>query len=134
MITQTDLKELEKYLDSVWGLLGIDIQFTRHFLERANDPRNGKEIEFEELRKLFIETYKRYGPAFVKMGKKDAEIEGVLTSASTKLNSPFVLKWDQKDKEFDLVGKTVMRKANFVPNNNSSCGSRFGSGRASAPS
>lgn len=118
MITQTDLKELEKYLDSVWGLLGIDIQFTRHFLERANDPRNGKEIEFEELRKLFIETYKRYGPAFVKMGKKDAEIEGVLTSASTKLNSPFVLKWDQKDKEFDLVGKTVMRKANFVPNNN----------------
>lgn len=116
-ISQSDLKKLEKYLDQVWGLLGIDVNFTRHFLDRVNDPRNGRPITYEELRKLFVDTFKKYGTLFSKMGKKDDEVEGVLTDVSTKVNSPFVLKWDSRNREFDLVAKTIMRKPNFRPNN-----------------
>lgn len=116
-ITSSELKELERYLDQVWNTLGIDVNFTKHFLDRVNDPRNGKPIEFMELRKLFVDTYKKYGSMFSRMGKKDQEIEGVLTDLSTKINSPFVLKWDGKTREFDLVAKTIMRKSGFRPNN-----------------
>lgn len=117
MITRQDLSQLERYLDQAWNLLGIDVHFGYHFFERVNDPRNGKQITYEELRKLFVDTYKKFGNAFSKMSKKDTEIEGVLSDLSTKINSPFVLKWDPRNREFDLIGKTVMRKANFVPNN-----------------
>lgn len=116
-IKQSDLRELEKYLDQVWGMLDIDVSFTRHFLDRVNDPRNGKQITFAELRKLFVDTFKKHGTMFSRMGKKDDEVEGVITDVSTKINSPFVLKWDSRNREFDLVAKTVMRKSNFRPNN-----------------
>lgn len=117
MITQKALDDLESYLDKVWAQLDIDVAFTRHFLDRVNDPRNKKDIEIQELRKLFIETYKKYGSMFKKMAKKDSDIQGVLNDISTQINSPFVLKWDNRNREFDLVSKTVMRKKNFVPNN-----------------
>jgi len=117
MVTFEQLKLLEKYLDQAWKMLGIDVSFTKHFLERANDPRNGKPIDIRELQKLFVDAYKRYGSMFARMKLGDNEIEGVLTDLSTKINSPFVLSWDKRTREFDLRAKTVMRKNNFVPNN-----------------
>lgn len=118
MITEKSLKELERYLDSVWKLLGIDIDFTRHFMDRVNDERNRKQIEIPEIRKLFVDAFKKHGKTFAKIGNRHKDIEGVLSDLSTKINTPFVLKWDNNNKEFDLVGKTVMRKKNFRPNNN----------------
>lgn len=116
-ISRSDLKTLEQYLDKVWGMLDIDVSFTKHFLDRVNDARNKQPIELDELRKLFIDAYKKYGSIFKNMGNRHKEIEGVLSDLSTKINTPFVLKWDRDNKEFDLVGKTVMRKAGFKPNN-----------------
>ena len=28
---------VEKYLDKVWAKVGIDVEFTRHFMDRVND-------------------------------------------------------------------------------------------------
>lgn len=42
MITQADLDAVEKYADRVFAKVGIDVEFTRHFLDRANDARNKK--------------------------------------------------------------------------------------------
>jgi len=117
MITASELKSLEKYLDGVWAKLNIDIEFSKHFIERANDERNKKPIEVEELKKLFMDVYKKYGKKFSNMKLNDDEIEGILTDLSTKINSPFVMRWDRKTKEFELVSKTVMRKDKFVSNN-----------------
>ncbi len=117
MITTSELKKLEAYLDGVWKTLNIDVEFSKHFIDRANDERNKKPIEVEELRKLFLDTFKKYGKKFSNMRLNDDELEGILTDMSTKINSPFVLKWDRRNKEFDLVSKTVMRKANFKSNN-----------------
>ena len=44
-ITKTDLDQLEKYADRLFGAVGIDVEFTRHFLDRVNDERNKKQID-----------------------------------------------------------------------------------------
>ena len=41
-ITKSQLDALEAAADKVFGKLGIDIEFTRHFLDRVNDERNRK--------------------------------------------------------------------------------------------
>ncbi len=110
-ITDKDLKEIERYADSLFKAVGVDIQFTRHFLERANDARNIKQITPEELMELFRKTFKMYGTRIPKLGP---DAEAVLNDMKTNINVPFVLKWDPKSQELDLVSKTIMRKKNFM--------------------
>ena len=43
-VSQGELNQVEKYLDKIWGSVGIDVEFTRHFMDRVNDARNGKPI------------------------------------------------------------------------------------------
>ena len=50
VVTNYELSRLEQFLDRVWGQLGIDLVFTRHFLDRVNDPRNIRPITVDELR------------------------------------------------------------------------------------
>lgn len=115
-VTWQELADLRKHLDSLWDKLGIDISFTHHFFDRVNDPRNRKQITIQELQKLFAATYQKHGQNIavrVKPGT-DHEFEAVLTDLSTKVNLPFVLKWDRNRRELVLVAKTVMRKDNFL--------------------
>ena len=90
------------------------MEFTRHFLERVNDKRNGKQINVAELIRLFKETYKKHGKNIPKLG---TDAQAVLNDTQTDLNLPFVLKWDRKLEEFDLVSKTIMRKKDFKTSN-----------------
>ena len=57
-ITKKDLNQIEKYADKLFAAVGIDVEFTRHFLDRANDARNRKPISSAELVGLFRRTYK----------------------------------------------------------------------------
>lgn len=99
-------------LDRLWKHFKIDIAFTKHFAERMNDPRNHKQITLAELRDLFVKAYRKFG---VRMsGFKADELEAVLVDINTSLNVPFVLKYDRRNDELDLVSKTVMRKKNFM--------------------
>ena len=63
---------IEKYADKLFAKVGIDVEFTRHFLDRANDARNKKDINTAELTRLFKQTYKKHGKAIPKLGP-DAE-------------------------------------------------------------
>lgn len=112
-VTRQDLRELEKVLDKAFAKNGIDFNFTQHFLERANDSRNGKEITVDELRTLFLQTQKLHGD---KIAKKEPGFEAIIKDFNSNVNSPFVLKWDSRNNELDLIAKTVMRKKNFVSN------------------
>jgi len=109
-ITKVDLGQVEKFADKLFSQVGIDVEFTRHFLDRANDKRNGKDINVAELIRLFRLTYKKYGKKIPKMGP---DAEAVLNDIQTDINLPFILKYDERSKEFDLVSKTVMRKKDF---------------------
>ena len=113
-VTQADIDELEKFADKIFAKVGIDVNFTRHFLDRVNDERNGKPISMSELTRLFKQEQKRWGKKIAQLGPDE---EAVMKDLQTDLNLPFALRWDDKNNELDLIAKTVMRKKNFkTPN------------------
>jgi hypothetical protein len=113
-ITQSDLKKIEDYADKLFKALDIDVEFTRHFLDRVNDARNVKQITPEELTALFRKTYHTHGKKISKLGP---DAEAVIADMASNVNMPFVLQWDRDKEELDLVAKTVMRKKNFMTSN-----------------
>ena len=112
-ITKNDLDQVEKYADRLFKAVGIDVEFTRHFLDRVNDERNKKPITSAELIRLFRLTYKKYGKKIPKMG---ADAQAVIHDMETDVNMPFVLNLDRSGM-LDLVAKTVMRKKDFKASN-----------------
>lgn len=109
-ITQTQLRQLEDYVDKLWGKLGMDIEFTKHFKDRVNDPRNQKPITMAELVRIFKQQFKKWGKKIAALGP---EAQAILKDMRTDVNIPFVLDWDAKDEELNLIAKTIMRKKNF---------------------
>ena len=112
-ISKRDLDQVEKYADKLFAAVGIDVEFTKHFLDRANDERNKKPISTAELIRLFRLSYKKYGKKIPKMG---AKAQAVIHDMETDINMPFVLNIDRSGM-LDLVAKTVMRKKNFKTSN-----------------
>ena len=110
VITQAMLDKLEYYLDQLFKNVGMDVEFTRHFLDRVNDPRNKEQITLKELAILFKDAYSKYGKRIAQMGP---DAEAVIKDMRSDVNVPFVLNWDEKNQELDLVAKTVMRKKGF---------------------
>mgnify|MGYP006144784059 CR=1 FL=1 len=113
-ITQSDLEALETFADRIFSKVGIDVEFTRHFLDRVNDERNGKQITASELTRLFKQEHKKWGKPIAKMGP---DAEAVMKDLSTDINMPFALRWDKENEELDLIAKTVMRKPDFKTSN-----------------
>ena len=113
-ITKQDLINLEKWADALFKKVGIDVEFTKHFIERVNDKRNKKQITFTELTKLFRGTWKKYGYKIPQLGDG---AQAVIHDMRSDVNMPFVLDWDNRSQEFDLIAKTVMRKKNFKTTN-----------------
>jgi len=107
-LKKSDLDQVEKYADRIFASLGIDVEFTRHFLDRVNDKRNVKQITPSELTRLFKQSYKKYGKKIAQLGP---DAEAVINDMKTDINMPFVL--NLKGGELELVAKTVMRKKNF---------------------
>jgi hypothetical protein len=106
-ISQSELDQVERFADGLWGKLGVDVEFTRHFMDRVNDERNGKPISSAELVRLFKKEYERNGKQISQLDGA----EGVMRDLLTTVNLPFVIKDTQAGKE--LVAKTVMRKDQF---------------------
>ena len=114
VITQPMLNKLESYLDQLFAALGIDVEFTRHFLQRVNDPRNKEQITLKELAILFKDAYIKYGKRIAQMG---SDAEAVIKDMRSDVNVPFALDWDSDKQELDLIAKTVMRKKDFKTSN-----------------
>lgn len=114
VITQPMLDTLEKHLDRLFAAVGIDVEFTRHFLDRVNDRRNGEQITLKELAILFKDAYNKYGKQIAQMGP---DAEAVIKDMRSDVNVPFALDWDSNKQELDLVAKTVMRKKDFKTSN-----------------
>ena len=113
-VTQADIDQLEVFADRLFAKVGIDVEFTRHFLDRVNDERNIKQITMSELTRLFKQEYKRWGKPIAQLGP---DAEAVMKDMATDINLPFALRWDHQNKELDLVAKTVMRKTDFKTSN-----------------
>ena len=108
-LTQKDIDDVERNIDRVFASLNIDVEFTKHFVDRVNDARNGKDIEKDELEDLFLKARQKYGN---KIHDMKPSHEAVLTDVGTWINLPFVL--NKNGNDLELVAKTVMRKKNFL--------------------
>ena len=110
-VNQQQLDDVEKFADRLFAKIGIDISFTRHFIERMNDERNGKEVSAAELIRIFKKEYEKYGKDVKTL---DDNIEAVFMDLSSDLNLPFVIR-DRRDGK-ELIAKTIMRKPEFKTN------------------
>lgn len=113
LVGMKQIKEFEKVVDKLFEKFGIDFQFTKHFAERMGDERNDPCITLQELADFIKKIYKNQGKSL----KSVAGAEAVVRDLQKDLNIPVVVKYDQKNDEFDVVMKTIMRKKNFrTPN------------------
>ena len=113
-VTAVDIKQLETFADRIFADVGIDVEFTKHFMDRVNSERNEKPIVPAELTRLFKQERKRYGKPIAQMGP---DSEAVMRDLQTNINVPFALVFDKDNDELDLIAKTVMRKKDFsTPN------------------
>lgn len=110
VVTREQLKWLERELDSMFNKVGLDVEFTKHFLDRVNDPRNKKQITVSELSSIFTKTLHRFGDA---LAKSKSGLEAVMRDIKTNIHIPFVLHWNASKSEMEIISKTVMRKREF---------------------
>jgi hypothetical protein len=110
VVTPADLKAIQIYIDKFFKSLNIDIQFTRHFLQRVND----RGITVDELRRLFGKAFKQHGN---KISRLPDGTQAVIRDMVTNVNMPFVFEWDITNKRFDLVPKSIMKKRGFMTHN-----------------
>ena len=107
LITREDIRELEKFADSLLKDYGIDVEFTRHFGDRMSDERNTPCINVKELKDFFRKVYNNKGMKI----KGNSGIEAILKDMQKNLNMPVVI--DYRNGEVELTFKTIMRKKNF---------------------
>lgn len=113
-VTQAQIDSLETVLDRVFAQVGIDVEFTRHFLDRVNDERNVRQITIQELAILFKKEFQKYAKPIAQMGP---DAQAVMKDMSSDINLPFVLNWNSGSGMLELVAKTVMRKPDFKTSN-----------------
>ncbi len=112
-VSQSDLNQVERYADKLFAKVGLDIEFTKHFLQRVNDTRNQKPITSAELIRLFRQEYQKHG---LTIGELPAEAEAVMKDMETDINVPFKIVLN-KDGDLELIAKTIMRKQDFKTSN-----------------
>jgi len=113
-ISKIQLRVIESALDKLFGKLNLDVEFTKHFFERLNDERNGKQITPSELVQVYTSLYDKYGIDLSALGTaNNKEIEELMKSISTDINVPLNIEYNKKTKKVELVAKTIMRKKNF---------------------
>jgi len=106
-IPMADLQKIDKFADK--KLNPVDVVITdKHFFDRLNDPRNGKEISSAELIGFFKRLSKKK-KEFLDFLDKYNQV--VASDDRTNLNIPFM---KQANK---VIAKTVMRKKDFKTQN-----------------
>lgn len=113
-VTRAQLQSLETYADKLFAAVGLDIEFSKHFFDRVNDPRNNRPISDAELTDLFQKTYEKHGKQIASLG---ASAEAVIVDMQKDINIPFVLQYNSRAQQLELVSKTIMRKKNFQTTN-----------------
>lgn len=105
-----ELKNVENNLDDLFADVNVDINFSDHFIDRVNDPRNGKEIEPQELENLFVKSHDKHKDYI-----KNIPLGGerVVKDVQSNINIPIVAT-DKTKKTKVITAKTIMRKPNFL--------------------
>ena len=114
--TQRDVDDVEKFADRILKKYDIDIEFTRHFIDRLNDPRNNPEIKVAELQRFFKKIQKNKGQNI----RSNPDVELVLKDMSSNLNLPVVINSNMlniSSLEIDFPSWTVFSEIFLTANN-----------------
>ena len=111
-ITPQELYTVERFADNLWSKYGVDVQFTKHFMDRVNDPRNQPPIYVDDLIDMFRKEYQQQGQHIAQLPD---QAQSVMRDLITKLNLPFVIASGYRGKQ--MIVKTAMRKKNFQTSN-----------------
>ena len=107
-ISKSQLDSIEGYADKLFAKLGIDIEFTRHFLDRLNDKRNNKPISVAELMGIFKRLHRKHGKP---LSRVNDDFNAVVKDFNNNINIPFAI--NVTDDDIEMYAKTVMRKKDF---------------------
>ena len=104
--SSAEVRELESQLDHMFSTLGLDVEFTNHFVERLLGRE--KSITIDEIRTAFEKLKKKYKNKLLK-AKKQGQVRSALQDFDTDLNVVFTIEPDKQGDGYDLVNLTVMR-------------------------
>jgi hypothetical protein len=113
-LTQKDLDTIQKALEGIYKSRGFDLVYSRHFIERVNDWRNGKQITIGELITILNASIKIHGKALMMMPH---EAEGIIKDANSKINLMVAIEHNSRTGLCELRIKSCYRKVNFRANN-----------------
>lgn len=116
IFTRSDVTKIEQFFDRVFAKFGVDLEFSKHFIERLSDTRNDPCISLREFAELLKKLYEKKKQQKISLSDhKDTEV--VIKDIQTDLNMPVAIEYNRKNDELRVVGKTIMRKKNFrTPN------------------
>lgn len=105
-----EVQELENLLDDLMRPVGLDVEFSRHFIERLL-ARESK-VTIDEIRSSFAKLKQRYKKRLLH-AKKVKGYQAVLKDFSNELNIVFAIKGGE------MTNITMMRKnpRNFLSSN-----------------
>jgi hypothetical protein len=106
----SNMTNLTVLVNKLFNKIGLDISFTRHFIDRLNDPRNSPEISMVELSSLFDKEYQAWGTEIAALSPNQ---QAVMTDLETDINIPFKMIFDPNRRKLVMIPKTVMRKKDF---------------------
>lgn len=126
-LSYSDSVDLERKLDQMFRSLGLDVEFSQHFLNRVLDPdEKGRrdsdhnsaardtDVTADEIVDAFSELKRKHGKRLYKARNNPREFVAVLKDVSSDLNIPFSIDYDRvKRKMHELKAITLMRKKNF---------------------
>lgn len=97
-----EVNDLEKQLDNLFADLGIDIEFSRHFIERILGREQS--VTEEEIKHAFSKLKEMHGDKLVQ-AKEHGGMKAALKDFQNSLNIVFELDNDS------LTNVTIMRKS-----------------------
>lgn len=100
-----EVTELEKQLDKMFASLGIDVEFTRHFIERILGRE--RSVSVEDIVRSFDQLKRKYKARLLK-AKKTPNYSAVLRDFDQDLNIVFGIKPGKDGAE--LVNITIKKK------------------------
>jgi hypothetical protein len=120
-VSPAEISWLDHFADNLFKEFDIDVQFTKHFFDRANDDRaalvqrDGEQnITAQELAKMFLAAYKTakdQNSKYAKVTDIKPGMEANLSDHFSKINIPFAM--NKKGNVTAMEPKTVMRTKNF---------------------
>jgi len=109
-----EVVQLEQQLDKMFATLGLDVEFSKHFIERVLGRE--KNVSVQDIISSFSQLKSKYKSRLIK-AKKAGSYTAVLRDFDNSLNIVFGIK-PNPDGTHDLVNITIKQKnpADFVTN------------------